>query len=308
MKWKKILIFQLFLVTIILSSCSKNNMEKTTFEANDSEYSFQFFKGWSQLDDKSETSLSEEAVFQAEDDSSKAVMFIRAQQSKKLSEKELEKKIDEQLASIYRLDVAEKKSFKTADYEGISYKIPSVHDEKAVWLYMYFISTDTNIINFQYYFPKNNSAAKLEEQALASVESLKLEKKGTVSEESTSQEVKGIQQVEQDNVYLQVTGNKVDESKLILRYVVTNKSEHPVVPLAFWRELVTVSSGQNTLETDTAEQDDIELNYLLEKSQQEIKAGSSAECAIVYRLPDKKESIKVQLGNEKDPLTMTIER
>lgn len=308
MKRKKRLFFQLIFLTIILSSCAKNNVEKTIFEANNSEYSFQFFKGWSQLDDESETSLNEEAVFQAEDDSSKAIMFIRAQQSKQLNEKELEKKIDKQLTSIYQLDAAEKKSFKTADYEGISYKIPSVYDEKAVWLYLYFISTETNIINFQYYFPKNNSAEKLEEKALASVETLKLEKKGTVTEESNRQEGKGVQQVEQDNVYLQVTGSKIEESKLILRYVVTNKSNHAIVPLSFWQELVTVTSEQNTLKMDVLKQEDTELNYLLEKSQQEIKPDTSVECAIIYPLPNKKESIKVQLGNQEDPLTMTLER
>ncbi|MHC5228827.1 DUF5067 domain-containing protein [Enterococcus sp. LJL99] len=307
MKWKKVRIVQIVFLTVIVSACSKNSTEKTIFEANNSEYSFQFFKGWSQLDE-SENTINEEAVFQAEDDSSKAVMFIRAQQSKQLSEKELEKKIDNQLTPIYQLDVAEKKSFKTANYEGISYKIPSVYEQKAVWLYMYFISTETNIINFQYYFPKNNSVAKLEETALESVESLKLEKKGTVTEESTRQEMKGVQQVEQDNVYLQVTGNKVEESTLILRYVVTNQSDHAVVPLAFWQELVTTTSGQNTLEMDGSNQEDTELNYLITKSQQKIEPGNSVECAIVYKLPNEKEAIKVQLGNQKDPLTMTIER
>ena len=308
MKRKKILLCLIIFFMIILSACSKNNGKKIEFKANESEYSFQFLKGWSQLDDKSKKSLNEEALFQGEDDNTNAVMFIRSQPSKLLNAKELEEKVDKQLTSIYQLDSAEKKKFKVNNYEAINYRIPSVYEEKAVWLDMYFISTETNVINFQYYFPKNNGISKLEEKALASVKTLNLEKKGKLLEESEPREVKGIQQVEQDKVFLQVTGNKVDETRLILRYVVTNKSNHKAVPLELWKELVTITSEDKVLEIDNEKTNDTELNYLLEKSQQEVKPGSSVECAIVYELPEMKNTITVQLETDAGPLITTIER
>ncbi|MGL4698011.1 DUF5067 domain-containing protein [Enterococcus larvae] len=314
---KRLSIFLWFgLISVLLTACQKGelNQESETFSADGSEYSIQIPEGWKVEDDYKEV-FNEAAVFGVEDQNSRSVLFIRAQKSEPITEAELLEQTEKELSAYYKLETGEQESFEVEGYPAIHYLMPSVYEKKAVWLDIYYIVTENHIINLQCYRPRDNSAEKQQQLIRESVDSLiqVSSRESEKSEEDSQSEPEVTRQLENERLSVRITGSKVTDQQLILRYVITNKTEAPLSPLDEWEELFTVTEGTEKLSVvKQLETADDELRYLIEQSSQQIAAGKSMECAVVYDLHSEKQTITVQADADKidgsTPMQLTIER
>ncbi|MBO0445105.1 hypothetical protein IGJ55_000294 [Enterococcus sp. AZ170] len=302
------------LLFLTLTGCQKGQLEKAneTFTADDSEYSFKLPKGWKVEKEYKET-FNEAAVFGAEDSNSRSEMFVRAQPSKPLDEQELKQETKESLLAFYKLEAGEVESFDVDGLPAIHYLMPSVYKKKAVWLDMYFVTTKTHLVNFQFYRPRDNSAEKQKQVIYESVKTLKqLRGSQTLTSSSQQKGAKNNQKLENQRVAIQLTGNKIVGNQLILRYVITNKTSEDLIPVDEWQQMFSVTeAGEHLAITEQPKADDTELDYLLKQNKQRLPANESIESAVVYTLqPEGTITIRVNEGqvNSDEPMSLTIER
>ncbi|MCB5951420.1 hypothetical protein LI951_05025 [Enterococcus sp. BWT-B8] len=289
------------MLILLLSGCQGNELAKETeaFTINGSEYEFQLPAGWEPEEDY-QTAFNEAAVFGAEDRNSRAVMFIRGEESEPFSVEQLAAETEEQVSKHYLLETAEIEEFEVAGRPAIHYLIPSVYEKKRVWLDIYYVVTDSNLVSFQYYRPKDNSANKQQAVIRQSVESLELTYLGTASAKDKTEEEAAVQ----------FTGYKIEEDQLIIRYVLTNKGTEVIIPSEKWESLVTLEQGDRMLlQEEKAVRDNPDIAFLQQTGNQPLSNNQSAESAAVYQLIGK-EAVMLTFDsavfNGKEPLIIPV--
>ncbi|MGX7265017.1 DUF5067 domain-containing protein [Enterococcus crotali] len=301
---------------LLLSGCQSKGVSKDAdyFTVGNSEYRFQLPSGW-KAEEEYQTVFNEAAVFGAVDTNSRAVLFIRGESSPLMNQKQLKDATDQKVNQHYDVKKGTVAEFKVKDFPAIHYLMPGVYDGKAVWLDMYFISTKTQLINIQCYRPKGSSAKQQQETLKKSVESLEQLSSGS-QRESSSEEKKdtsknGIQQIENEQLSIQITGYKIEKQHLIIRYVFTNKSQAELVPLTEWQKLITVTEAKQTLEPVTQlTTEDADLSYLMEQGQASLATEDIVESAVVYALTSETAELVIFSDQQKnnEPIEWVIER
>ncbi|MGX7244588.1 PsbP-related protein [Enterococcus quebecensis] len=298
---------------LILVGCQKDRLNKKsdTFSSNGSDYSFQLPSGW-EIQEDYQDELNEAAVFGAEDTNSRGVMFIRTQKSESMNETQLKEETKKSLSKYYKLEAGKVETFEVNGMPAIHYLMPSVYKKKAVWLDMYFVTTKTQLVNFQFYRSKDNNAEQQQQLIRESVKTLKQLNDDQKTVDSNYPTLENNQKLENEQVSIQLTGNKIEDNQLILRYVVTNKSSKELLPRDEWQKMFTIEElGKKLLMSDQPKTNDSELDYLLACGKQPLLAGESVESAVIYSLQsDGVIKIRVNEGQIRGdiPKVLTIER
>lgn len=278
-----------------LSSCKYQSLseETETFLIDDSEYTFHLPKNWKKVEDY-QKEYSGEAIFGAKDTKSRSFMFIRGQTNESVTIDELKKITTEQLSEKYNVENMDIKEIEGNDFATIYYSAPIEYKNKSFTLNVFFVSTPTHIINFQFYSAVTNNTKK-EQPMIDSIQSMKQIVQGSLTETETKKIVQNEQRIENEQFACQVTGYRIEENQLILRYIFTNKLTNEVIPKTEWEKLVAIKQGNaelNLLEVN--DQMNEELTYLIEQSKQPLSSNHSVEGAVMYSLVSK-EKITVTL-------------
>lgn len=306
----QLIILCFFLLTSV--GCQKYDLmnEEEQFSTDGSSFSFRLPSGWQVEKDYKEV-FNEAALFGAEDTNSRSVMFIRAQKSEQLNEQQLVTQTKTALKQYYLVDEVEEETFQIANFSAVYYPLKSVYDNRAVWLDNYFIATETHVVEFLFYRPRQGGTEGQQEIIRQSVETLK-QLETTASSEEKREEITE-QKVTTDMLSIQLTGHKIQGDKLILRYVLTNNSEKQLIPLKEWEELMEVTEAGSLLDiTKVTDESDSELTYLQERSSQRLPAGDSVETVVVYELQQDQGDITIQADEQRingdKPVVLKIER
>lgn len=290
-------IMMMFLGT--LSSCKNQSLseETMTFAVDDSEYTVHLPRNWEKVADY-QKEYSGEAIFGAKDTKSRSFMFIREQKNELVAMDELKKITTEQLSEKYNVDNMDIKEIEDNDFATIYYSAPIEYKNKPFTLNIFFVSTSTHIINFQFYSAITNNA-KREQQMIDSIQSMKQTVQGTLADTETKKIVQNEQRIENEQFACQVTGYRVEDNLLILRYIFTNKLTNEVTPKIEWDKLVAIKQGDTELNLLEV-QDPIneELTYLIEQSKKPLSSNHSVECAVIYSMVSKENLTVILDPNE----------
>lgn len=292
---------QLIMIGIVLmatAGCQKYELmnEQKTFSDGGSSFSFQLPSGW-QIEDEYKEVFNDAALFGAEDTNSRSVMFVRAQKSEKLNEQQLRIQTRAALEQYYLVDEIEEESFRIGNFAAVYYPLKSVYDNRAVWLDNYFIATETHVVEFLFYRPRQGSSDGQQEIIRKSVETLK-QVEAIASSDQEIEEAANYK-VTTDTFSIQLTGHRIQEGKLILRYVLTNNSEQSLVPLEEWKNLMEVTEQEQRLHViEEMVDSDSELSYLQDLGKQRLQAGDSIETAVSYDLQSNQGDITISTDEE----------
>ena len=298
---------------VLLVGCKQQGLQEdpVSFTLDGSSYTFQLPAGWEVEEDYKKV-YNDAAVFGAADTNSRAIVFIRGQKSPSLTSEELAQQTEETLAKYYQLEDSETHAFEIDGHPAIYYKLKSVYDEEAAWLENYFVVTETHLVEFLFYRPRESSTDKQQDSIRQSVESLKLVSAGSQESEAESNglETDTPRKIETDSLSLRLSGSRISEGQLVLRYVLTNKGSEAVIPSEEWQKLLSVSEGAAVLSLagPVAEAADPELSYLQARGEEALQPGSSIESAAVYALGTEDEELTLHMKSESLDQTVTLQR
>lgn len=158
-------------------------IEIETFSADDSEYTFKLPTNWGKVDDY-QKEYSGEAIFGAKDTKSRSFMFIREQKNESVTIDELKKITKEQLSEKYNVETMDMQEIEGTDFPTLHYSGPIEYKNKSFTLHIFFVSTPTHIINYQFYSTVTNNTEK-EQQLVDAIQTLEQTVQGSLTETET---------------------------------------------------------------------------------------------------------------------------
>ena len=215
-------------------------------------------------------------------------MFIR---TRKNSEIDHEKQIEQELKENYELDDLEVETFKSNERSVLLYKFQGLYNHEEVSIHDFYVVLNQRMVEFTFYSPANSNDTKQVELFKQSVTTLN-EEKSTEAKTSESMEENTDLKIENDAVSFTLTGYKMitgteEKRLLIIRYLFLNKQTEPSMP-NIWNSIVTAKQdGQALTVSSITESEEVsDLSYLLQVGKTAIGKGDLVQTAVVYELPD----------------------
>jgi hypothetical protein len=314
MKKKKVL--GLLLVLLFLSGCQSFSLQKkaSNFSFNGSEYSIRLPKNW-EVEEEPEDKLNKAAIFGAVDGKSNSTMFIRADKKNISNQSELEKEAVTYLKKFYEVKKSEKELIEIQGKPAVRFTFVVDYQEKESWLDIYFVATESGVLQLNCYSQMDNSSDKRRKNLKESIETVteKVDESRETEESATENTLTN--KAENEKVAITVskyTVEKVEnQSYMVLRYVYKNKGAKELIPSEHWTKYIVVSQENQQLKNiDEIPMPDESLDYLVTAGNRNLAKGSSVEGALVYPLLDTKKSIQIVFDStefpNKEPLSIQL--
>ena len=294
----------LVLLALVLTGCSQGQLseEKETFKGNQMGYEFSLPEDWTLVEDY-QSEFNQAAVFGAEDSQSTARMFIRVQAEAGLTAKTLAETTAKKLEELYSVQgKMNSTAFEVGDWPAVYYLAESTYQKRKVWVHLYYVATETSVVEFQFYSPddrsddKRNALYKQSVQSLVETGAVETPEPAETTSSGAVDPTNGLGTFTNDEGTLALAGYmQVDwtdeEQLLLLRFTYTNNGSEKESPVDHWTSGLTVTAGGEALtvasaETLAKEGDlDDEVQELLEAGTEDVAAGATAEAVVAYVLP-----------------------
>ncbi|MCB5952511.1 hypothetical protein LI951_10580 [Enterococcus sp. BWT-B8] len=291
--WRVLVVFCLLL--LILTGCGQGKLsaETVSFTGNEIAYRFSLPEKWEAVEAYKEV-FNQAAVFGAEDSQSTARMFIRVEEVPGLAKEDLIETTQTTLEELYSVEGSMTPTeFEVGEWPGVYYLAESTYKKRKMWVHLFYVATDTNLVEFQFYSPDDQSDAKRKALFEQSVQTLKETGVATTDTSEGATTGNDLGTMNNDIVDLQITGYKqvdwtTEEDLLVLRFTCVNVSTASFSPKEQWSKGIKATAGSTPMTLvslmDLGELDS-EIKTLLEAGEDSLEAGKTREAAVVYLLP-----------------------
>ncbi|MDA9470613.1 DUF5067 domain-containing protein [Enterococcus sp. 5H] len=293
----KLVHFLLLLIISGLAGCSAKLSDiKEAFSAQGMAFTFQLPSSW-ENDPKYQENYGQNAVFAAADTKSNSKMFISATRKDMMDLKDFGNKTRQQLSQTYDYKNVEDvymKEFKLNEYPAYKYTVFTKLKEKEFWAHIYFIETQTGLVQLVYYSADDsnyeNRAKIIDNSARSLVETKADEAYEETSTDQQKADVSDSVKVANDKYVFEIKGfRKIkgtnNEELLVIRFETTNNLETNILA-DIMKEVVKVTQNEQLLSETTlpSSETDTPLGLLETQKTQAVTKDQSAETILVYKL------------------------